>query len=1209
MKKSIVKRTLLLFLSVLMMFSYLPLALATNAPEVTDKSDYSVESSDSLGSMLAATVEATAGDPNESYFISDMVIVDSKAMVTFQNAAACDLVIAAYDEDTMAMLCSDTLRVAAGADTAELTLTDLTAENMIVKAFLLDNNHQALCKNYTFREYSKDYKDFMSKTVDDFNEEQVINLDKAKDNNFLVLNEETKIVSPTEDANHIIIADFEEDTFVFSDADSAITGLKKGELFYYEMDGSEELIIIRVKSVSVNKENTATVKGEQVALEDAFEYVRIDVDIEDEDFESLDETAAEISAEEKHAAPRNATDIDWEHRFTKSFSLNWPKNEEDSGKEDGKVSFKMHGTGSFSAAAKFKVFLSNKYKEVSFVVTTELKLDFSAEVEIKAVEKKLGEFGIHPITGLFIGINPTFVFTISGKISTNVTFGFDLGGQWDSKEGFTNKCRKLEPDFDGIELEATVFVGIDLKPKAKLISDKVAKAELSGIIGFELKGTISWLKSSDRVVHLCKNCLDGSLAFKMDVKFIVVFAEGQHGWIVSEAKYELPILNLTIPICDFYWSFTYGKFGIGKCPYHLVKVGFVAKDAADGKALENAEINSGTTDDIAVKYNGDSAVVKTDKDGKASYYYPLGTYSATVTCTDYIKKKTDTIKIEYLQEADEFFVNDSAKPTTIICELEKKHTVTGTVVDYANNIALSGVTVSAGRVSDSNPAITTTDENGKFTLQLDSGNYQFSFSLDGYLTQQKSVFIEKETEMSTIQLLKSASDAVYNPENQHYYKRYDIGGYTWHQAEEYCEKNGGHLATITSEQEQKFVADLVSAGDKNLYWLGGSDIDLDGNWEWITNEPWTCSYWTEGNPDNDGGDQMYLQMFRIWTLGFWNDQNEKEPVTDFAWNFQLKYVGFVCEWENAASLNNNSMNPPKRSLQKKTIDFKRTQTVEGIALRNEISSDNTVCCSNAVKGDEYLLLVVKDVSAEKLLTTDNLLYIDQQTAESETVTFTYVPREAVPGAVATIYGPDKDSHVHRYVAKVTKEPTCTEQGETTYTCPCGDSYTEAIPANGHTMTKTEAKAPTCVKAGNAEYYTCSVCNKIFSDEKGEMEISETALSATGEHSYGEWTVTKAATVESEGEETRTCSVCGKKDTRAIPKLTPETPDYKKGDVDGDGEISSGDARLALRASVQLEKYEAGSAKFLAADVDGNGEIEASDARTILRVSVKLETFA
>lgn len=41
------------------------------------------------------------------------------------------------------------------------------------------------------------------------------------------------------------------------------------------------------------------------------------------------------------------------------------------------------------------------------------------------------------------------------------------------------------------------------------------------------------------------------------------------------------------------------------------------------------------------------------------------------------------------------------------------------------------------------------------------------------------------------------------------------------------------------------------------------------------------------------------------------------------------------------------------------------------------------------------------------------------------------------------------THKHNYVATITKEPTCTETGEKTYTCDCGDSYTEEIPAKGH----------------------------------------------------------------------------------------------------------------------------------------------------------------
>ena len=63
-----------------------------------------------------------------------------------------------------------------------------------------------------------------------------------------------------------------------------------------------------------------------------------------------------------------------------------------------------------------------------------------------------------------------------------------------------------------------------------------------------------------------------------------------------------------------------------------------------------------------------------------------------------------------------------------------------------------------------------------------------------------------------------------------------------------------------------------------------------------------------------------------------------------------------------------------------------------------------------------------------------------------------------------------------------------------------------------------------------------------------------------------------------------------------------------GDVDLDGEVTSGDARIALRRSVGLEKFEKGSKQYLAADVDGDGSVSSADARLILRASVGLETL-
>ena len=84
------------------------------------------------------------------------------------------------------------------------------------------------------------------------------------------------------------------------------------------------------------------------------------------------------------------------------------------------------------------------------------------------------------------------------------------------------------------------------------------------------------------------------------------------------------------------------------------------------------------------------------------------------------------------------------------------------------------------------------------------------------------------------------------------------------------------------------------------------------------------------------------------------------------------------------------------------------------------------------------------------------------------------------------------------VTSAVKTPaTCTEKGVTTYTATVefnGKTYTDTkdltdIPAIGHKMTKTEVKAPTSTDTGNIEYWYCEVCDKYFSDEKAEHEIT------------------------------------------------------------------------------------------------------------------------
>ena len=63
--------------------------------------------------------------------------------------------------------------------------------------------------------------------------------------------------------------------------------------------------------------------------------------------------------------------------------------------------------------------------------------------------------------------------------------------------------------------------------------------------------------------------------------------------------------------------------------------------------------------------------------------------------------------------------------------------------------------------------------------------------------------------------------------------------------------------------------------------------------------------------------------------------------------------------------------------------------------------------------------------------------------------------------------------------------------------------------------------------------------------------------------------------------------------------------FMLGDVNGDGGVTTADARLALRKAIDLETYAPESREFKAADVNADGNVTTGDARFILRHAIGL----
>ena len=142
---------------------------------------------------------------------------------------------------------------------------------------------------------------------------------------------------------------------------------------------------------------------------------------------------------------------------------------------------------------------------------------------------------------------------------------------------------------------------------------------------------------------------------------------------------------------------------------------------------------------------------------------------------------------------------------------------------------------------------------------------------------------------------------------------------------------------------------------------------------------------------------------------------------------------------------------------------------------------------------------------------------------------------------------------------VTKEATCTENGERKTTCTiCGYEKTEVSGKAEHIFGDWTVTKEATEEAEGSKERSCSVCGYTATeaieklahthkfatdwtkDETNHWHAATcehaTEVSGKAAHSFGDWTVTKEATEEAEGSRERSCTVCGYKATEAIEKL-------------------------------------------------------------------------
>lgn len=541
-----------------------------------NEKNYSLSSTNSVGSILQEQLEGQQNVQKENggYNIFSVSMSGKIATVTYESQKQCELLVGIYSQDGKKMIASGKELINAENTSANITIdVDEMPEYFFIKAYLIEENtYHPLCTAYSTPIYTKEMQEFLEKDINDFESDRVLNLDNNEENNFAVYDENTKVIVEKENINEIVSIDEEKQKYVIKNIDSEVNTLAKGDTFAYEFINGE-VVIANVGEIKIS-DSTATIIGQDTTMEDAFDYVKVDVesDVSEAEIDSSNmEEGVTYEENIQKQSVKKASEITGSTGVSASFGLD---------KKFGNCT--VVGQANFSAKNTVKIYLSLFYQYV------ELRLDTSIALQTSisgAISKKipLAKFSFIPVPGVILSITPSVVFEASAKIEVNGTLSSSVGFSADRDEGIQNLSST--PKFKTeIKVTGTFFVGLSLEPEIKLINEKLAAAVLSAKVGCEIKGEKLLNKeNSDKEKHMCTNCIKGSTNAKLDLSFKVDFVELIH--------LKKDFLNLSYKLWDWYYSADFGEFAFTTCPHKQYRITVVAINP-NGNPVKGVTINN-----------------------------------------------------------------------------------------------------------------------------------------------------------------------------------------------------------------------------------------------------------------------------------------------------------------------------------------------------------------------------------------------------------------------------------------------------------------------------------------------------------------------------------------------------------------------------------------------------------------------------------------
>ncbi len=334
------------------------------------------------------------------------------------------------------------------------------------------------------------------------------------------------------------------------------------------------------------------------------------------------------------------------------------------------------------------------------------------------------------------------------------------------------------------------------------------------------------------------------------------------------------------------------EFGVKECFSKLKDLNSDLKIIIDGLNIYSAGLDW--------LFNSDDV---SDNNFKLMLLYTIGSYASN---------SVRSLRDSY--EADRSEENASALIEGYMEYLEYERYATDNTYGFVSSILFDGVANKIKNIFSNKNKTTYDDFKGylnydesfaKNLEELVNACYKIYFNITGFdndiFDDNDNSYDDNSENVST----KIPTDALEC--NGHYYYIYSDVCDTWEDAESYCESLGGYLSIIENNDENAYLYDYMKKQGYDNAYFGLTDSKNEGEWLTVNGEQPKFTNWSDGEPNNEGGNENYAMFYHKSSAYKWNDGN-------FGNGTNGDDKTFICEWDEKSVEKNQNNTSSERDI-------------------------------------------------------------------------------------------------------------------------------------------------------------------------------------------------------------------------------------------------------------------------------------------------------